>query len=150
MNPGPGAVAQWLRSSPCTPRVPYGCRFYGSIAAAPRPFQLLACGPGKQSRTAQSFGTLHPRGSLSQVSWLQIGIASAVALTWGVNHRTEDLPLCLCSLYICLSNKNKVKSVTPPLVPQVLLLSFALVILPSFSPFATPSKAESPGDFAPV
>ncbi|XP_040846562.1 cyclic AMP-responsive element-binding protein 3-like protein 3 isoform X1 [Ochotona curzoniae] len=32
----------------------------------------------------------------------------------------------------------------------VLLLSFALVILPSFSPFATPSKAESPGDFAPV
>ena len=25
----------------------------------------------------------------------------------GVNHRMEDLPLCLSSLYICLSNKNK-------------------------------------------
>ena len=28
------------------------------------------------------------------------------ALTWGVNHRTEDLPLCLSSLYIRLSNKK--------------------------------------------
>lgn len=33
---------------------------------------------------------------------------------------------------------------------QVLLLSFALIVLPSISPFATPSKAESPGDFAPL
>ncbi|XP_069914743.1 cyclic AMP-responsive element-binding protein 3-like protein 3 isoform X1 [Oryctolagus cuniculus] len=32
----------------------------------------------------------------------------------------------------------------------VLLLSFALIVLPSISPFATPSKAESPGDFAPL
>ena len=32
----------------------------------------------------------------------------AVALTWGVNHWTEDLPLCLSSLYIRLSNKNKI------------------------------------------
>ncbi|XP_037679915.1 cyclic AMP-responsive element-binding protein 3-like protein 3 [Choloepus didactylus] len=31
----------------------------------------------------------------------------------------------------------------------VLLLSFALIVLPSISPF-TPNKAESPGDFAPV
>ncbi|XP_012585357.1 PREDICTED: cyclic AMP-responsive element-binding protein 3-like protein 3 isoform X2 [Condylura cristata] len=31
----------------------------------------------------------------------------------------------------------------------VLLLSFALIVLPSMSPF-TPNKAESPGDFAPV
>ena len=34
-------------------------------------------------------------------------IGSAIALTWGVNHWTEDLPLCLSSLYIRLSNKNK-------------------------------------------
>lgn len=33
--------------------------------------------------------------------------------------------------------------------PQVLLLSFALILLPSISPFAS-NKAESPGDFAPV
>lgn len=33
--------------------------------------------------------------------------------------------------------------------PQVLLLSFALIVLPSISPFAS-NKAESPGDFTPV
>ena len=33
-------------------------------------------------------------------SWLWIGIASAIVLTWGVNHRTEDFPLCLSSLHI--------------------------------------------------
>ena len=30
-------------------------------------------------------------------------------LTGGVNHRTEDLPLCLSSLYIRLSNKKIIK-----------------------------------------
>ena len=79
------------------------------IPAAPLPIQLLACGPGKQSRTTQSFGTLHPRGRPGGGSWLRIGIAPAVAVTWGVNHRTEDLPLCLSSLYIRLSNKKIIK-----------------------------------------
>lgn len=37
----------------------------------------------------------------------------------------------------------------PPLCPQVLLLSFALIVFPSISPFA-PSKAEAGGDFRPV
>lgn len=36
-----------------------------------------------------------------------------------------------------------------PLCPQVLLLSFTLIIFPSISPFA-PSKAEANGDFRPV
>ena len=92
------------------------------ILAAPLPFQLPASGLGKQSRTglgkqsrtglgkqlrtAQSFGTLHPRGRPGRGSWLRTSMASAVALTWGVNHRTEDLPLCLSSLYIRLSNKK--------------------------------------------
>ena len=49
----------------------------GSIPAAPLTFQLPACGPGKQSRTAQSFGTLHPRGRPGRGSWLQIGLVSA-------------------------------------------------------------------------
>ena len=54
-------------------------------------------------------------GYLEEVpgSWLWIGIVSAVVLTWGVNHRTKDLPLSLSSLYIHLSNKknnNKYKS----------------------------------------
>ena len=79
------------------------------IPAAPLPFQLPACGPGKQQRTAQSFGNLHPRGRPGRGSWLRISIVSAVALTWGVNHRTEDLPLCLSSLYICLSNEKIIK-----------------------------------------
>ena len=103
-------MAQWLRSSPCTPWDPIWAPVL--ILAAPLPIQLPACGLGKQSRTAQSFGNLHPRGRPRRGSWLGIGIESAVALTWGVNHRTEDLPLCLSSLYIRLSNKknNKNKS----------------------------------------
>ena len=80
------------------------------IPAAPLPFQLPACGPGKQSRTAQSFGTLHPHRRPRRGSWLQIGIASAVVLTWGVNHRREDLPLCLSSQYIRLSNEKIIKN----------------------------------------
>ena len=79
------------------------------IPVAPLPIQLPACGPGKQLRTAQSFGTLYPRGRPGRGSWLRIGIASANALTWGVNHWTEDLPLCLSSLYIRLSNKKIIK-----------------------------------------
>ena len=79
------------------------------IPAARLPIQLPACGLGKQWRMAQSLGTLHPCGRPGRGSWLQIGVASDVALTWGVNHRTEDLPLCLSSLYIYLSNKNQKK-----------------------------------------
>ncbi|XP_058514243.1 GRIP1-associated protein 1 isoform X2 [Ochotona princeps] len=40
------------------------------ILAAPLPIQLPACGLGKQSRTAQSLGTLHPRGRAGRGSWL--------------------------------------------------------------------------------
>ena len=76
------------------------------IPAAPLPFQLPACGPGRQSRTAQGFGTLHPRGRPGRGSWLQIGIVSA----WGANHQTEELPLCLSSLYIRLSNEKIIKT----------------------------------------
>ena len=79
------------------------------IPAAPLPFQLPACGPGKQWRTAQSLGTLHPRGRPGSVSWLWVGIAWALALPWGANHQTEDLPLCLSSLYIHLSNEKIIK-----------------------------------------
>ena len=78
------------------------------ILAALLPIQLPACGPGKQSRMAQSFRMLHQHGRPGRGSWLWIGSAPAVALTWGVNHWIEDLPLCLSSLYIHLSN-NKIK-----------------------------------------
>lgn len=40
-------------------------------------------------------------------------------------------------------------TVTSPLCPQVLLLSFALIVFPSISPFA-PNKAKVDGDFGPV
>ena len=40
-------------------------------------------------------------------SWLWIGAVPAAVLTWGVNHQREDLPLCLFSLYIFLSNRKK-------------------------------------------
>ena len=42
---------------------------------------------------------------LLTLDWCSTGIA----VTWGVNHWTEDLPLCLSSsLYIWLYNKNKI------------------------------------------
>ena len=66
------------------------------ILAALLPIQLPACGLGKQSRMAQSFGTLHPRGRPGRVSWLRVSIASAVALTWGVkssDRRSSSLSL---------------------------------------------------------
>ena len=50
-----------------------------------------------------------PRRRPGRGSWLRIGIALAVALTWGVTHQMKDLPLCLSSLYIHLSNKKIIK-----------------------------------------
>ena len=98
---GPGAVAQWLRSSPCTPWIPYGRWFYpGSPASLPAP----CLWPGKAVEDGPKLWD--PAPMTGRVSWLRIGIASSIALTWGVNHRTEDLPLCLSSLYIRLSNKK--------------------------------------------
>ena len=39
-------------------------------------------------------------------SWLRIRAAPGIVVTSGVNHRTQDLLLCLsASLYICLSKK---------------------------------------------
>ena len=95
----PGAVAQWLRSSPCTPGIPYGCRFYpGSPASLPAP----CLWPGKAVEDDPKLWDPAPAWGTR----LRTGIALAVALTWGVNHRMEDLPLCLSSLYIRLSNKK--------------------------------------------
>ena len=57
---------------------------------------------------AQRLGTLHPLGRPGRGSWLGIGIASAIVLTWGVNQWTEDLTLCLSFLYIWLCTENKI------------------------------------------
>ena len=73
------------------------------ILAAPHPIQLYACGLGKQWRTAQALGSCTHVGYLEEVlgSWLRIGIASAIALIWGVIHQKEDLPLSLLlSVYL--------------------------------------------------
>ena len=108
-------MGQWLKSLPCTPIIPYG---HGSNPSNPVSHLSPSCGPGKQSRTAQSCGTLHTPRRPRRGSWLWIGIALADTLTWGVNHWTKDLPLCLSSLYIRLSNKNKsFKKIIVPLKP---------------------------------
>ena len=104
---GPARWRKWLKVLALHARDPIWAPVL--IPAAPLPFQLPACGPGKQSRTAQSFGNRHPRGRPGRGSWLRIGIASAVALTCGVNHQMEDLPLCLSSLCIYLSNEKIIK-----------------------------------------
>ena len=38
-----------------------------------------------------------PEELLTLGSWLWIGIAPAIVLTWGVNHQFKDLSLCLSS-----------------------------------------------------
>ena len=92
---GPGTVVKVLALHACDPIwVPV------LIPEAPLPIQLPACGPGKQLRTAQGPGIRMGDPEEAPGSWLRIGIVSAVALTWGVNHRTEDLPLCLSAFPI--------------------------------------------------
>ena len=104
---GPGAVAQWLRSSPCTPGIPYGRRFW---SRQPRfPSSSLPVARDSSRGWPKALGPCTRAGKPGRGSRLWIGIASAVALTWGVNHQTEDLPLCLSSLYIHLSNKKIIK-----------------------------------------
>ena len=72
---GPSAVAQVVKVLALHARDPIWALVL--IPAAPLPFQLPACGLGKQSRTAQSLGTLHPRGRPGRGSWLRTGIVSA-------------------------------------------------------------------------
>ena len=56
-------------------------------------------------RWPKALGPCTRMGDLEELltlgSWHRIGSAPTIAVTWGVNHRTEDLPLCLfSSLYI--------------------------------------------------
>ena len=84
-----------------------GChRGTGSSPGSPASHPAPCLWPGKAVEDGPKLWDLHLRGRPGRGSWLWIGIASTVALTWGVNHRTEDLPLCISSLYICLSNKK--------------------------------------------
>ena len=92
MKSGPGAVAQCL-----SPRIAH-------LGSLPAP----CLWPGKAVEDGPKLWEPAPTWETGRGSWLRIGIASAVVLTWGVNHRMEDLPLCLSSLYIRLSNKNKI------------------------------------------
>ena len=95
---GPGTVAQVVKVLALNARDLIWALVL--VLADPLPIQLPACGLGKQSRTAQSFGTLHPRGRPRRGSWLRIGIALAIALTWGVNHRNRrSSSLSLLSVY---------------------------------------------------
>ena len=103
---GPARWHKWLRSSPCTPGIPYGRRFYpGCPTSLPAP----CLWPGKAVEDSPKLWDPAPTWETRKSSWLRIGIALAVALTWGVIHRTEDLPLCLSSLYIHLSNEKIIK-----------------------------------------
>ena len=76
---GPRAVAQVVKVLALHARDPIWEPVL--IPAALLPIQLPACGPGKQLRTAQGFGTLHPCGRPGRGSWLRIGSAPAVAAT---------------------------------------------------------------------
>ena len=54
MNLGPARWSKWLKVLALHARDPIWAPVL--IPAAPLPFQLPACGPGQQSRTAQALG----------------------------------------------------------------------------------------------
>ena len=59
---------------------------------------------------ARALGPCTRVGDLEEApgSWVWVGSSPTIAAAWGVNHRMEELPLCLSSsLYIWLCNKNK-------------------------------------------
>ena len=68
INSGPARWRKWLKVLALQARDPIWAPVL--IPAAPLPFQLPACGPGKQQRTAQSLGTLHLCGRPERSSWL--------------------------------------------------------------------------------
>ena len=104
---GPGAVAQVVKVLALHARDPIWAPV---LSQQPRfPSSSLPVARESSRGRPKSFGTLHPCGTPRRGSWLWICIASAIELTWGVNHRTEELPLCLSSLYIRLSNKKIIK-----------------------------------------
>ena len=78
--------AQWLKSSPCMHWDPIWALVL--ILAALLLLQLLTYCLGKQSRMAQSHGTLYPHGRPEEAPgfWLWIGAALAVVAAWGVDH----------------------------------------------------------------
>ena len=67
----------------------------------------LAC-KARTLTTAQPRWALEHNGRLRRGSWLWTTIVSTNAVAWRVNNWMEDLPLCLSSLYISLSKKNKI------------------------------------------
>ena len=83
---GPGAVVQVIKVLALHARDPIWVPVL--IPAAPLPFQLPACGPGKQSRRPG-------RGS-----WLPIGIASARCAHLGSESSERYSSLSLLSVYL--------------------------------------------------
>ena len=100
---GPGAVAQVVKGL-ARPGSHMGA---SSNPSSPASLPALCLWPGKAVEDSPKLWDPAPTWE----TWKRLlasGIALAVALTWGVNHRAEDLPLCLSSLYIRISNKNKI------------------------------------------
>ena len=99
---GPGAVAQVVKILTLHARDPIWAPVL--VPVAPLPIQLPACGLGKQSRMAQSLGTLQPSGRPGRApgSWLWIGSAPVIADTCGVNHSSDgrSSSLSLLSVYL--------------------------------------------------
>ena len=96
---GPGAVAQVVKVLALHAWDPIW--FYpSSPASLPAPFLW----PGKAVEDGPKLWVPAPAWETRKRL-----LASAVVLTWGVTHGTEDLPLCVSSLYISLSNKKIIK-----------------------------------------
>ena len=109
--PGPGAVAQVVKG----PRLarPGSHMGAGSNPGSPTSLPAPCLWPGKAVKDGPKLWDPAPawetRRRLLASDRHSIG---PLRLTWGVNHRMEDLLLSLSSLYIRLSNKknNKNKS----------------------------------------
>ena len=100
---GPARWRKWLKVLALHARDPIWAPVL--IPAAPLPFQLPACGPGKAVEDSPKLWDPAPvwetQKSLLASDRHSIGRCAHL----GMNHRTEDLPLCLSSLYIRLPNK---------------------------------------------
>lgn len=106
-------------------------------------------------------GVLTWKDRCSRVGWMEEGMDVCEGWMDGVlprAHRQGEKEGCSPgSATSSLSGKHVAEPGSPqalhmltsPLCPQVLLLSFALIVFPSISPFAA-SKAETGGDFGPV
>ena len=108
---GPAQRRKWVRSSPCTPKIPHGCQFYpGSPASLPAPClwprkAVEDDGP-RLWDPAPAWETWKRLLALDRH---RIGRCAHLG-SESLDGRSSSLPLSFSSLYIRLSNEKIIKN----------------------------------------